>query len=661
MDLRKIKIKKNTTNHKKQIQDGYFLSTYLEVSEVGNLFEYAHRHNHNLSLWYKKGHHVELIHYWELERLSGYKQHRVAFYNRKQALEKINELLNPFHLCLDDMVEIWGTPELSTCNDYHSLQEFPQFCYHNICHLFSGLMIDTGLFHNENILAFAVDGASDQLIDKNANKKYAFTGCYSNRGTIQLLPISSPGPLWNMAREYFQLREGTLMALASAVKCNLKEYPLPSFSIQQVNHKELYEFVQELFTQVNVYDLVDRMDPMFSYEENRIGIIMKIIQNLSLRLMERNVDCFVEKGVDPQKTYLSVTGGYGLNCPTNSYLMRKYGFKGFIAPPCIDDSGQSLGMALYAFYKKMEYFDFKLSGAYYGEKDNRSFLNLYKDDLYNYVSSISPYNSKQAVQDILEAPIVWFNGRAELGPRALGNRSILANPQLNTVKIKLNNIKQRQWWRPIAPIILQEYINDWFEEAYPSSHMLHTFQICRDKAEYVPAVLHLDDSARTQTVSKEDNSDIYDLLLEFYKETEIPLLCNTSLNDKGEPIINRFEEVINFALRKGIRVVYINRKRIELKNHSLFSERGPHQRYFHINKDEDSQLLKEKINPYHVDDQMIRHCLQNNLLQEYDLTKYRDIKCLRAIKRSMSSHDEFYKRVFAIKFSDTERCAPEQN
>lgn len=635
------------------MKDGFYLSTYLEISKAGNLYNYAHRHNHNLSLWKKKDNNVELIQYWELERVTGYKQHQVAFYDKEQAVAGINQLLKPRNLCIEDMSEIWGTPELSTCDDFHSLKEFPQYCYHNISHLFSGLLIDTDLFYKENILALAVDGASDQLIDKEATKKYAFSGCYSRKGKIKLLPISSPGPIWNMAREYFGLREGTLMALASAVQCDLKEYAFPSFQLHHTVNYDVFKFIQKLFTNTHILDLADKIDPMFTVEENRIAVIMKIIQNLSIELMERNVDLFIqEEGIDPRKSYLSITGGYGLNCPTNSYIMDKYQFKGFIAPPCIDDSGQSLGMALYAFYKKNGAFNFKLNHAYYGVEDKRP-LSFLKNHYCDYIASVSPYDSNQVVADILEAPIVWFNGRAEMGPRALGNRSIIANPQSDTTKTALNHIKQRQWWRPVAPIILKEHINDWFEKAYPSSYMLHTFQILHEKARYVPAILHLDGSARVQAVTPESNDDLYNLLLDYYKKSGIPILCNTSLNDRNEPIINSIEEAINFALRKNMRILYFNRHRIELKNHASFGEKIPHQRSLCITpKDNIRQSLQEEINPYHVERNMILHCLQNNLLREYDLTNQRDVKCLQVIKRHMLNHEDFYKKIFNIKFCD---------
>lgn len=178
--------------------------------------------------------------------------------------------------------------------------------------------------------------------------------------------------------------------------------------------------------------------------------------------MEKNIEKIINKyNIDPSNTYLAISGGYGLNCPTNSHLMHKYKFKGLIAPPCINDSGLSLGIALYSFYKKLgkEKFEFKFENAYYGDED----LSFYEtmERYKNFVSNISSIDSDTVVDDIVNNPIIWFDGRAEVGPRALGRRSILADARSKDSKDKLYKIKQRQWRRPIAPIILEEEVSNW--------------------------------------------------------------------------------------------------------------------------------------------------------------------------------------------------------
>jgi hypothetical protein len=134
----------------------------------------------------------------------------------------------------------------------------------------------------------------------------------------------------------------------------------------------------------------------------------------------------------------------------------------------------------------------------------------------------------------------------------------LADPRQIAAKDRLNHIKRRQWWRPVAPVILEEEVNDWFEEADKSPFMLRTFALRPEKVELVPAISHLDRSARIQTLSREEAPVLYGLLQAFHAKTGVPILCNTSLNDKGEPIINTLQEAMLFAKRRGISVIYVD-------------------------------------------------------------------------------------------------------
>ena len=301
--------------------------------------------------------------------------------------------------------------------------------------------------------------------------------------------------------------------------------------------------------------------------------------------------------------------GYALNCPTNSYIMKKYGFKGFVAPPCVSDCGISIGIGLYAFYKHIGCnFNFKLENAFYGNQDNRVTEIVTEFPWEKHVKSFALMDMKQCVEDIINGPIVWFYGRAEIGPRALGNRSLLADPRNKDSKNKLNIIKKREWWRPVAPVILEEDIDDWFIDVYPSPFMLHTFKIKENKNELIPAVMHIDGSSRLQTVNKTQNAILYEVIRTFKEKTGIPILCNTSLNDKGEPIIDRIDEALNFALRKKIKVLYINGYRIELKNHDMYEETDCEKRFFNFmvyqNENERLYFLK-RDNCLNLDKELI--------------------------------------------------------
>lgn len=626
------------------MKNGFYLATYVEINKIGNAYEMAQRHDQNISLWKKINNDVFLIHYWELERVSGIKHHRLGFKDIAQAKQVINTLLAQYGLTLDDMIEIWGTPELQTCDDYHSIAEIPDFTYHIICHAFSTIMMDTDKFFNENILALATDLGSDTIVERVQTKKNDYVGCVIQNGIINYFPIMSPAMLWHSAKNVFSMQEGTLMALASASQSKFLyetdefvEARFHDFSLVRGYFAKLEKRMNSI-TDEDKGVLFNGWDLMFSERENRISMAMKEIESMSIKIMERNIDYAITTyGINPADTYLALAGGFALNCPTNSYLMKKYKFKGFIAPPTVSDTGQSLGIALYAFYKKMGRFKFDLGHAYYGDR-SEEIEELLSNGLYKeFVKQVSDFDAYQAVQDIQDSPVVWVNGAAEIGPRALGNRSILSDSRTQAAKDKLNQIKQRQWWRPVAPIVLEEDIAEWFEDAYPSPFMLHTFAIKEDKLPRIPAVAHIDGTARIQSISRDSTElFLYELVSAFKEATGIPMICNTSLNDKGEPIINSAEEALNFALRKGIRIVYLNGKRLELQNHAMYALKTPQLRPINIFMDDQEKAhLMAELNPHNVSKDAIAYYALVLHGEDYDLTRFEEARGIELLVKML--------------------------
>ncbi len=626
------------------MKDGYYLSTYMHIDDFASTAQIMVRHDQSVTLWHKASDNVRLVHHWELERVTGIKQFDLSLYSHANAVEIINFLLSKYNLTLENMVEVWGTPGLQTCEDYHSLTDYRGIAYHSIAHLFSSLMIDSEVFFNNDIIGLAVDGAPDMVIVDGEEMNY-FCGCFSRKGKVDVFPVGSPGPLWTAAKRRTALREGTLMALGSA---SASEAFLDLEDIPEIgNYRDIFstrKFLDGMiakvfsFTEKDKGVLFNDFDNRFCIEDNKISMFVKIIQKLSIKIMENNIDNIIKKyEIDPQNTYLAISGGYGLNCPTNSYLMNKYKFKGFLGCPCINDSGLSLGIGLYAFYKKMNNIKFKLGTAYYGDSDEFDQVVLKEKGYYKYIEKISEFTPVTAVNDIKEGVMVWFNGPAEIGPRALGNRSLLADPRNEKAKDSLNIIKGRQWWRPVAPIVLEESVYEWFENAYPSPFMLNAFKIKKQKLSLVPAIAHLDGSARVQTLKRMDNELVYELIKAFYEDTGIPMLCNTSLNDKGEPIINTIEEAFNFALRKNIKVMYVNGKRIELKNHEKYPFDNPLPRVLGVVEagSGDKQPLIQKINPYGLPKSILTLYYHTPMLRKrFDITDKRDTKIfLRVLKK----------------------------
>jgi len=621
------------------MKNGYYLSTYIEIDKIACLYDFGQRHDQNVSLWLKEDDRVTLVHYWELERVTGEKQHRRAFFDKEHAMTFLNSLLKKYDLTLNDMVEIWGTPQIDTHDDYHSLQEYPAIAYHGISHLFSSLMMDTDIFINENILGLSVDAGPDQVVDRDSFNKYFYAGCVSLRGKLEVFPIASPGALWYAAAKHYKIKEGTLMALAYA--CKSAAYLPAESPIMTMNNdssKALSFFdnlVQKIegITENDTGTLFNGFDPQFTQKENKISMVMKCVDQMSINIMERNIENILQKyKLEPQNTYLSLSGGFALNCPTNSHLMSKYKFKGFLTPSCVNDGGLSMGVALYAFYKKTNHFNFRLSHAYYGDWDDSLELLLKSEKYKEYILDISDYKDEQAVLDIIDAPVVWFNDRSEIGPRALAHRSILADPRQLKTKERLNEIKQRPWWQPVAPVVLEEDINQWFDGAYSSEFMLHLFLVAESKAPLLPAISHLDKTARIQTVNYQTNPAIYNLIKAFKNKTGIPMVCNTSLNDKGEPIINNIEEAFHFSLIKGIKVMYINRRRIVIHNQKNYSYDAS-ATYVRIDtklNEAEQENQKKLVNPMNIPKDVLIFYNSMNLQGKYNLTDKTDVEKLKA-------------------------------
>jgi carbamoyltransferase len=238
---------------------------------------------------------------------------------------------------------------------------------------------------------------------------------------------------------------------------------------------------------------------------------------------------FFERHCNPQDTIV-YAGGCALNTVINHVLWQKY--PNLIVVPHAYDGGISLGCLefLRGIYKLPE---FSKEGFPYWqqdiEKENPSDDTIYK------------------VASLLAAGKIvgWFQGRGEIGPRALGNRSILMNPTIEDGKDIINEkVKHREYWRPYAPAVLIEHYKDWFETDRPSPYMLEAVQTKKEKQHLIPAVVHVDGSSRIQTVSKEDNELFHKLISEFYKLTGIPMLLNTSFNKGGQPIYAKREQCI---------------------------------------------------------------------------------------------------------------------
>jgi carbamoyltransferase len=224
-------------------------------------------------------------------------------------------------------------------------------------------------------------------------------------------------------------------------------------------------------------------------------------------------------------------GGVALNCLANRNL-GEY-FENIWIMPCPGDAGSSLGSAALALGKKLHW--------------NNAFLGH---------AITGPYPVDAILDHLLQHQIAGVaSGRAEFGPRALGNRSLLADPRGPEIKDRVNEIKRRQQFRPFAPVILEECVNDYFEmpQNYATSPYMQVVARCRHPDQF-PAIIHVDGTSRVQTVSKDCGSGIRQLLERWYVKTGCPMLLNTSLNIRGEPMVNDRADADRFEALYGVKV-----------------------------------------------------------------------------------------------------------
>lgn len=356
----------------------------------------------------------------------------------------------------------------------------------------------------------------------------------------KLIDVKQDGS-FNLNQEYFNYCTGLTMV-------NQKFIKLFGNKVRDPKNEELNQF---------------HMDIAASIQEVTEEIMIKICKNLSEKYKIKN---------------LCLAGGVALNCVANGKIYLKKFFDNIFVQPAAGDAGGSLGAAL-AFWhielnKKVKInhtLEDSMQGSYLGP----SFSN---DEIIKELNRFGAVFETLKEEDLLfkTAKLIsegnaigWFQGKMEFGPRALGNRSILGDPRSEVMQKNLNlKIKYRESFRPFAPSILEEKVSEWFDYDIKSPYMLMVSNVKKDKLRPVseedqklfgieklnivrsdvPAITHVDYSARIQTVSKQTNKLYYRLIEKFYKITSVPILINTSFNTRGEPIVCSIEDAFKCFL-----------------------------------------------------------------------------------------------------------------
>ena len=264
---------------------------------------------------------------------------------------------------------------------------------------------------------------------------------------------------------------------------------------------------------------------------------------------------------------LCLGGGVALNCVANSRILKETQFDEIFIQPSAGDGGAAMGAALYiwhCFLKKER--SFILYHAFWGkEYSDAEMKNFLTANNINYQYIEKEVILLESVADaLISGKIVgWFQGRFEWGPRALGNRSILADPRDEKMKDTVNiKIKFREPFRPFAPSVLSEKAEEFFDlgkakNQYPLKFMLYTVPSIKNNL--IPAVTHVDGTSRIQIVEKDTNPLFYQLIERFYQRTGMPVLLNTSFNLKGEPIVNTPEEAFNTFSRSDMDMLVLGK------------------------------------------------------------------------------------------------------
>jgi carbamoyltransferase len=412
----------------------------------------------------------------------------------------------------------------------------------------------------EQATILVMDGYGDETAQS------AYTGLGNRLERVSQTHIfDSLGMLYTAVTEHLGFKvfeEGTVMALAATGdKTYAKKFrdlirfksdgefsinrDFISYDTHGLNKPFKSQFIETFGQRRNKGEpITDRhRDLAFALQHTVEETILHVVRALSKRHKIRN---------------LCLTGGVALNCVANARILSETDYQSVWVPPCASDSGAPLGSALWHYHQTLGkprafHLTHTFHGIGYSESEiaealrraGLAYKRLHEQELIRQVSC-----------DLADGKIVgWFQGRSEVGPRALGNRSILADPRDVGMKDRLNShVKHRAWFRPFAPVILEERVAEFFEIDQVDPFMTRAPRVRPDKAKLIPAAVHFGGTARVQTVSRSRNPRLYAVIESFADLTGVPVVLNTSFN-YHEPIVQRPEEAISCYLRTKLDVL----------------------------------------------------------------------------------------------------------
>ena len=341
-----------------------------------------------------------------------------------------------------------------------------------------------------------------------------------------------------------------------------------NLNLKNFNHHKL-NFKYDISENINIDNILSNDFSKFLKNEiknkEKIDEFKQDISSSTQKIFEEYLQKILKylKKINFSKNMV-YAGGCALNSSANNILLNDNFFEKIFISFAPADNGGAIGSSIYTYCKngnKIENIQSPYLGSNFNNNDIEKSLENYANKFNLQIQKFTNFDHlcDEAVKELTnDAVIGWFQGKMEFGPRALGNRSILADPRKEIMKEIINKkIKRRENFRPFAPSVLKEYQNEWFSENFDNIYMSSVMKAKFDKIKLIPAVVHVDGTSRVQTVTKENNYKFHNLIKKFYEKTNVPMLLNTSFNE-NEPIVRKPEEAIKCLLRTDMDSLFIN-------------------------------------------------------------------------------------------------------
>ena len=398
----------------------------------------------------------------------------------------------------------------------------------------------------EKIISIPASYGSIGIFYEEASSKVGYEALEGPGKLMGLAPYGERSKYYEKFKNFFKTN--------TDIGKGLPFYFSPDGKIYFIKKKdqEIRKIYRDIFDQVTDRIKWERNGKLNKNASNFAWAVQKVAEEAILALANYTKE---ETG----ENRLIMAGGVALNAKANMEIYYSKLFNDMFIFPAANDAGSVIGAAAYAYehilggkmirsrlksiYLGPEYIDDEIKSILISSKFKYEYIG---DD----VNAVSELVSKGKI-------VAWYQGRAELGPRALGNRSIIANPTLKDTWLTVNKIKGREWWRPLAPSLLSESKGDYFIDPTDHEFMILMFKFNEGLKERVPAVYHVDGTARPQTVNQEQNRTWYQMIKAFGEETGENLVVNTSFNLAGEPLVETPKDALRSFAVGGFDALYM--------------------------------------------------------------------------------------------------------